>query len=99
MPNRIGIIQSFENTPSGTEDPANLAHSGITGYLLAVTGCDTRRLLTSMLKAVESEIGFLYCFRISENSENPAFFTFFRHISSDLKRVKKDLYSLNDSVL
>jgi len=91
MPDGNGVIETFENTPPRTENSADLTHTGIAGNILAVTGGDARRLLPAMLKAVESKIGFLYCFGVVENSENPAFFTFFKHRTSDLERVKKTL--------
>jgi len=81
MANRDWIIQPFEDSPPGTKDTADLPHAGEAADEFPIAGSDAGRFLAAMLKAVKPKIGFLYRFGISENSENPTFFTFLVHIS------------------
>jgi hypothetical protein len=74
------VMESLEDAPAGTKNPPNLPHSGKAVDKLAIAGSNTRRFLAAVLKAVKPKIGFLYRFRISENSENSAFFVFVGHI-------------------
>jgi hypothetical protein len=78
---RIG--QFFENVPSGTENPSDRSHPGIALDKLAVTGSYPRRLLTTMLKAVQTKIGFLDRFSVTEDTEKTT--TFFALLILHLK--------------
>jgi hypothetical protein len=57
--------------------------------IVAVAGGYPRRFLAAVLETMKTEIGFMYCIRISENPENPAFFSFIRHRASGKCLEKK----------
>jgi hypothetical protein len=64
---RIG--QFFDNVSSGTKNPSDRTHTSIALDKLTVTGSYPRRLLPTMLKAVQTKIGFLNGFSVTENAK------------------------------
>jgi hypothetical protein len=76
-----GIAQPLQNAVVLAENAGDLPHAGMALDAIAVAGGDPGGFLAPMLKAVQSEIGFFHGFRISVDSEDPAFFFDLWHTS------------------